>query len=49
VVDRAANRAIWRGVARTRVHQDRKLDTRIERINDAAERMFQKFPIRPRK
>jgi uncharacterized protein DUF4136 len=49
VVDRAANRAIWRGVARTRVHQDRKLDTRIERINDAAERMFQKFPIRPNK
>ena len=49
VVDRAANRAIWRGVARTRVHQDTKLATRIERINDAAERMFQKFPIRTRK
>jgi hypothetical protein len=48
-VDRASNRAIWRGVARTRVHQDRKLASRIERINEAAEKMFQKFPVRPQK
>ena len=47
VVERASNRGIWRGVARTRVHQDRKLASRIERINEAAERMFQKFPVRP--
>ena len=37
----------WRGIARTRVHQDRKLETRIERINEATEKMFQKFPVRP--
>ena len=49
VVDRVANRGIWRGVARTRVHQDRKLASRIERINEAAERMFQKFPVRAQK
>ena len=49
VVDRASNRAIWRGVAKTRVHQDRKLASRIERINEAAERMFQKFPVRAQK
>ena len=49
VVHRASNRGIWRGIARTRVHQDRKLETRIERINEATERMFQKFPVRPTK
>jgi hypothetical protein len=47
VVHRASNRGIWRGIARTRVHQDRKLETRIERINEATEKMFQKFPVRP--
>ena len=49
VVDRAANRGIWRGVARTRVHQDTRLAKRIERINEAAEKMFQKFPVRAQK
>jgi hypothetical protein len=49
VVDRASNRAIWRGVAKTRVHQDTKLPKRIERIDEAAEKMFQKFPVRVQK
>jgi hypothetical protein len=46
MVQRASNRAIWRGSVVTRVHQERKLEDRIERINEAAERMFERFPIR---
>jgi hypothetical protein len=49
IVHRASKRAIWRGSVVTRIHQDRTLETRIERINDAAARMFQRFPVPPRK
>ena len=47
IVQRAAKRAIWRGTAVTRINQDRTLKERVARINDAAERMFERFPIRP--
>jgi hypothetical protein len=46
VVHRASKRAIWRGTAATNVHQEHTLEKRVERINDGAARMFQKFPIR---
>lgn len=49
VVQRTSNRAIWRGTVVTRVHQEHKLNERIERINDGFERLFERFPIRPRK
>jgi Domain of unknown function (DUF4136) len=49
MVDRASNRAIWRGSVVTRIHQEHTLQKRIERINDAAERLFQRFPSRPKK
>jgi hypothetical protein len=49
MVQPASKRAIWRGSVVTRVHQGRKLEERIARINEGTERMFEKFPIRPRK
>jgi Domain of unknown function (DUF4136) len=49
MVERASKRAIWRGSVVTRVHQETKLEKRIERINDGTERMFERFPIRPKK
>ena len=49
MVDRASNRAIWRGSVVTRIHQEHTLQKRIERINDGAARLFQRFPIRPTK
>ena len=49
IVQRAAKRAIWRGSMVTRVAQERTLEERIKRVNDATERVFQKFPIRPKK
>ena len=49
IVQRESKRAIWRGTAITRVVQERTLDKRIERINEAARRMFEKFPFRPKK
>lgn len=48
MVQRTSNRAIWRGSVATRVHQQRKLEERIARINEGAERIFERFPIRPR-
>jgi hypothetical protein len=49
VVQRAAKRGIWRGSVVTQVPQERTLEKRIERINEAAERMFQKFPVAVKK
>jgi hypothetical protein len=49
IVQRESKRAIWRGTAVTRIVQERTLDKRIERINEAAHRMFEKFPVRARK
>jgi hypothetical protein len=48
VVQPSAKRAIWRGTAVTRVLQETTLEKRVQRINEAAERMFQRFPIRPK-
>ena len=49
IVQRESKRAIWRGTAVTRIVQEHKLEKRIERINEAAHRMFEKFPVRPKK
>jgi hypothetical protein len=49
IVQRASKRAIWRGSAVTRIDQEHTLEKRIERINDAADRMFERFPIRVKK
>jgi hypothetical protein len=49
VVDRASNTAIWRGTAVTRIAQEHSLEKRIARINDAAKKMFEKYPVRPMK
>lgn len=49
LVDRAANKAIWRGTALTRIAQEVSVDKRIERINDAVKRMFEKYPVKPGK
>jgi hypothetical protein len=49
IVDRASNRAIWRGSVVTRIHHERTLEQRIVRINEGAGRLFKQFPVRPRK
>lgn len=49
MVDRAANKAVWRGTALTRIAQEHSVDKRIERINDAVKRMFEKYPLKPGK
>jgi len=47
IVDRAANKAIWRGTAATRVADVRSVDQRVERIKEAARKMFERYPVRP--
>lgn len=49
IVQRTSKRAIWRGAAATRIAQERTLEERIKRLNEGTERIFQKFPIRPKK
>jgi len=49
IVDRAANKAIWRGTALTRIAQEHSVEKRIERINEAAKKMFEKYPVKPGK
>ena len=49
LVDRALKRAIWRGSVVTRISQEHTLEKRIERINEGAARMFEKFPLKPKK
>lgn len=49
IVQRAENRAIWRASVQTRINQEHTLQQRIERINQAAGRMFEKFPVKPGK
>jgi hypothetical protein len=46
VIDPVAKKAIWRGVMKTRVNQENSQDRRIARINEAIDRIFEKFPIR---
>jgi uncharacterized protein DUF4136 len=49
IVDRAANKAVWRGTALTRIAQEHSVEKRIERINEAAKKMFEKYPVKPGK
>jgi hypothetical protein len=49
VVERASNKAVWRGTAVTRIAQEHSLEKRIERINEAAKKMFDKYPVKPTK
>ena len=44
MVDRVSNKAIWRGSASSRVNHENTEGKRIARINEAIERMFQRFP-----
>jgi hypothetical protein len=46
MVQRVSKRGIWRGSVVTRIDQDKTLEQRIGRINEAAERMFERFPVR---
>lgn len=48
LVDRAQKRGIWRGTVSTRVAQARTLDERVKRINEAMDKVFQRFPVKPR-
>jgi Domain of unknown function (DUF4136) len=49
MVQRATNRAIWSGSVMTKINHEHTLEKRIERINEGAERLFERFPIRPKK
>lgn len=49
IVDRAANKAIWRGTAMTHIAQEHTVEKRIERINEATKKMFDKYPVKPAK
>ncbi len=46
VIDPAAKKAIWRGVMKTRVNQENTQERRIARINEAIDKIFEKFPIK---
>jgi len=49
IVERAANKAVWRGTAMTRVADEHTVEKRIERLNEAAKKMFDKYPVKPAK
>jgi hypothetical protein len=49
IVDRSAKRAIWRGTVVTRIAQDRTLEQRIARINEGAAKIFERYPVKPKK
>lgn len=49
IVKPAAKRAIWRGSVETKIEALRELDKRIERINDAMARMFERYPVKKRR
>jgi Domain of unknown function (DUF4136) len=49
IVDRAANKAVWRGTALTRIAQEHSVEKRIERITEATKKMFEKYPVKPGK
>jgi hypothetical protein len=49
MVQRAAKRGIWRGSMVTRVEQERNLEQRVKRINEATERLFERFPVKRKK
>jgi hypothetical protein len=45
MVSRSTNKAIWRGSMATDVEQGKTLEKRIERINQAMKRVFERFPL----
>jgi hypothetical protein len=47
IVDRAANKAIWRGSAKTRIADAHSVEERVVRIKEAARKMFERYPVRP--
>jgi hypothetical protein len=47
VVRAAQKRGIWRGSVVTKIEALRELEDRIKRIDDAIDRMFQRFPVKP--
>jgi len=47
IVNRAQNKAIWRGAAATRIADARSVEQRVERIKEATRKMFEKYPVRP--
>lgn len=49
VVQRAARRGIWHGMIQARIEQVRKLEDRVKRIDEAMDRLFERYPIKPRK
>lgn len=49
IVQRATKRGIWHGSMVTRVNQEHTLEKRIARINEGTQRLFERFPVRPRK
>ncbi len=49
LVDRAANKAVWRGTAKTRVADEHTVEKRKERLSEAAKKMFDKYPVKPAK
>jgi Domain of unknown function (DUF4136) len=49
IVDRTAKRAIWRGTVVTRISQERTLEQRIARINEGAAKIFERYPVKPKK
>jgi hypothetical protein len=45
VVNRASNKAIWRGSAAARINRENNLDKRVARVNEVIADMFEKFPL----
>ena len=48
IVQRDPRKAIWRGTMKTRVNQENTEEKRVARINEATERVFRDFPVRPK-
>jgi hypothetical protein len=49
VIQRAAKRGIWHGSIQARIEQVRKLEERVKLVDQAMDRLFERFPIKPRK
>jgi uncharacterized protein DUF4136 len=47
VIAPGSNTAIWRGTVATNVDHENTHEKRVERINEAMTRVFERFPIRP--
>jgi hypothetical protein len=49
VIGRNRKTAIWRGTVATNVNHENGLEKRVARIDEAMARVFEGFPVRPRK